>query len=184
MSITFKRVTAWVGRASCGFCCFSSPPPAADAPRGEAPDPSTQQDRGSLSHQSPPTFLSWGVGATPKFLFENHSCIQCCLCQNATSPSFMGFRGSVWILGNLTKPKAGIGAQWTVSESSYNTHCTGEAAKAQTQQVNGRDESQAQVCLSTVFHQLIPTRKKLFQKVHIIRTFPLKKKLVNNCFAI
>lgn len=175
MSITFKWVTAWVGWASCGFSCFSSPPPPADAPREEAPDPLTQRVRGSLSHQSPPAFLSWGVGATPKFLFENHSCVQCYLCQNAMSPSFMGHRGSVWILGNLTKPKAGTGALWTVSESLYNTHCAGEAAKAQTQQVNGKDKSQAQVCLSTVFHQLIPTRKKLFQKVHIIRTFPLKK---------
>lgn len=56
---------------------FSSPP--ADAPRGEAPDPLTQRVRGSLSHQSPPAFLSRGVRATPKFLFENHSCVQCCL---------------------------------------------------------------------------------------------------------
>lgn len=121
VSITFKRVTAWVGRASCGFSCFSSPPPPADAPRGEAPDPLTQRVRGSLSHQSPPAFLSWGVGATPKFLFENHSCVQCYLCQNATSPSFMGLQGSVWILGNLKKPKAGTGAPWTVSESLYTT---------------------------------------------------------------
>ena len=152
---------------------FSSPP--ADAPRGEAPDPLTQQVRGSLSHQSPPAFLSRGVRATPKFLFENHSCVQCCLCQNAASPSFMSLQGSVWILGNPTKPKAGTGAPWTISVSSYNTHWTGEAAKAQTWQVNGRDKSQARGCLSTVFHQLIPTRKKLFQKVHSIRTFPLKK---------
>lgn len=175
MSTPLKQVTAWVDRASCGFCCFSSPPHLLTPPEGRPRIRSPSKSEAASPTKVPPAFLSRGVRATPKFLFENHSCVQCYLCQNATSPSFMSLQGSVWILGNPTKPKAGTGAPWTISVSSYNTHWTGEAAKAQTWQVNGRDKIQALGCLSTVFHQLIPTRKKLFQKVHSIRTFPLKK---------
>ena len=43
---------------------FSSPP--ADAPRGKAPDPLTQQVRGSLSHQSPPPPSSPGELGPPQ----------------------------------------------------------------------------------------------------------------------
>lgn len=62
VSITFKRVTAWVGRASWGFCCFSSPPLAADTPRGEAPDPFTRKTEAASPTEVPPPSSPGGLG--------------------------------------------------------------------------------------------------------------------------
>lgn len=176
MSIPLKRVTAWVGRASCGFCCFSSPPHLLTPPEGRPRIRSPSESEAASPTKVPPPSSPGELGPPQSSSLRITAAFSVASVRTAISPSFMSLQGSVWILGDPTKAKAGTGAPWTISESSYNSHWTGEAAKAQTWQVNGRDKSQARGCLSTVFHQLIPTRKKLFQKVHSSRTFPFKKK--------